>query len=347
MGKQTKWMRQVGITLVVCLLCMQSIQATIPEKVLPGGMAFGVKIACNGLVIVGFTEVIDADNSSLMPAYDAGLRTGDRILTVDGNPISTSEEFLAILETKQNENKGTPMEIGYERGGKLQRVQFRPIYSPTEGKYKTGMWIRDTTAGIGTVTFLVPETGEFVGLGHGICDPSQGANNADAENTELLPMRRGKVIDVSISGVSKGIAGRPGELLGTFTEKETGVLLQNTNAGVYGIMQQIPQDKVPEPALELGKTDEIHTGDAYIWCTLTEGKPERFAIQITERMEQNFAIQVTDPTLIQKTGGIVQGMSGSPIIQDGKLIGAVTHVLISDPTRGYGIPVENMVEMVG
>lgn len=370
MGKQT--IRQkidriggcAGVLLLLCIWCIQPIRAAIPEQVLPGGMAFGVKFACDGVMVVGFTEVVGADNNSCMPAYDAGLRTGDRIVAVNGHHVSTSEEFARFIEdnTEFIENntgfiedntefiedhneciQGSrdTVEIQYERGGELGKVRFRPIYSPLEGKYKTGMWIRDTTAGIGTVTFLIPETGEFVGLGHGICDPNTG---------DLLPMRRGKVVDVSISGVTKGASGRPGELMGTFTDTDTGVLLRNTTSGVYGILQQIPSAKVPEPPMPLASTNEIHTGDAYIWCTLSGDTPEKFAIRITALAVdegKNFAVQVTDPALIEKTGGIVQGMSGSPIIQDGKLIGAVTHVLISDPTRGYGIPIDNMRTMVG
>lgn len=356
MGKQTIRQKKdriggcVGVLLLLCIWCIQPIRAAIPEQVLPGGMAFGVKFACDGVMVVGFTEVVDADNDSSMPAYDAGLRTGDRIVAVNGHHVSTSEEFARLIEDNtgfiEDHNecvKGSrdPVEIQYERGGELGKVRFRPIYSPLEGKYKTGMWIRDTTAGIGTVTFLIPETGEFVGLGHGICDPTTG---------DLLPMRRGKVVDVSISGVAKGASGRPGELMGTFTDTDTGVLLRNTTSGVYGILQQIPSAKVPEPPMPLAGTDEIHTGDAYIWCTLSGNTPEKFAIRITALAVdegKNFAVQVTDPALIEKTGGIVQGMSGSPIIQDGKLIGAVTHVLISDPTRGYGIPIDNMRTMVG
>ena len=329
MNRQKKWM--IYVLVLLCIRCGLPAEAAIPETVLPGGMAFGVRFACEGLVVVGFTEVT-TENGSCMPAYDAGLRIGDRIFAVNDTKVSTGEEFVEKIE-----NSGHTVEIRYERDGKECTTRFQPVYSTAEGKYKTGMWIRDTTAGIGTVTFLLPETGAFAGLGHGICDQNTG---------ELLPMGRGTVVDVTISGVSKGVSGRPGELMGYFTENRSGVLLGNTPSGVYGILQNIPYDKVPEEQMQLGRTEEIHDGEAYIWCTLDGGWAEKYSICISRPRQGeggNFEITVTDPALIEKTGGIVQGMSGSPIIQDGKLIGAVTHVLISDPTRGYGIPIENML----
>ena len=329
MNRQKKWL--IYILVLLCIRCGLPVGAAMPETVLPGGMAFGVKFACEGLVVVGFTEVT-TETGSCMPAFDAGLRIGDRIFAVNDIRVSTGEEFVQKIE-----NSSSPVEIRYERDGKECTTKFQPVYSTAEGKYKTGMWIRDTTAGIGTVTFLLPETGAFAGLGHGICDQNTG---------DLLPMGRGTVVDVTISGVSRGISGRPGELMGYFTEKQSGVLLGNTPSGVYGILREIPYDKVPEEKLYLGKTDEIHDGEAYIWCTLDGGCAEKYSICISEPRKAesgNFEITVTDPVLIEKTGGIVQGMSGSPIVQDGKLIGAVTHVLISDPARGYGIPIEKML----
>lgn len=334
MKKQKRWMCCLLVLVWFWCGAGRTMAAGMPEAVLPGGMAFGVKFACEGLVVVGFTEVT-TENGSCMPAYDAGLRMGDRIFAVNGSRVNTSEEFVQKIE-----NSASPVEIQYERNGEECTTRFKPVYSREEGKYKTGMWIRDTTAGIGTVTFLLPETGEFVGLGHGICDQNTG---------ELLPLGRGTVMDVSISGVSRGMAGRPGELMGYFTEDKTGVLLANTTSGVYGILQEIPYDRVPEEKMPLGKKEDVQEGDAYIWCTLNGEKPEKFSIRIDAAGKENcgnFEVTVTDPELIERTGGIVQGMSGSPIVKDGKLIGAITHVLVNNPLQGYGIYIENMLDAV-
>jgi len=332
---QKKWLILLLTVLCVWSGCGQWAVAVTPKTLLPGGMAFGVKLSCDGLIVVGFTEVV-TENGSCMPAYDAGLRINDRIVSVNGNAVKTSEEFVKMIE-----QYNSSVEIGYEREGKACQTRFKPAYCPEEGKYKTGMWIRDTTAGIGTITYLEPETGVFAGLGHGICDPNTG---------DLLPMRNGTVSEVSISGVTKGTAGSPGELKGYFTEKNTGVLLKNTQKGVYGVLHEIPYDKVPETAVQVAEKEEVQTGEAYIWCTLTDNKTEKYTVCISDispDTDGTFSVTVTDPRLIEKTGGIVQGMSGSPIIQDGKLIGAVTHVLINDPSKGYGIFIENMLEAAG
>ncbi len=327
--------KRLSVLLVIgCLLWITVIPvwAGSPCEVYPGGMAFGVKFACDGLVVVGFSEVVTAKGSA-MPAYDAGLRTGDRIRTVNGEKVVTGEAFAGVVE-----QSGEPVEIGFERNGENMTTRLSPIYCEEEGKYKTGMWIRDTTAGIGTVTFIQPDTGAFAGLGHGICDQNTG---------ELLPMSRGSVVDVTISGVTKGESGRPGELKGYFTETKSGVLLGNTPAGVYGIFQELPKEHIPEGAMPIGTFDEITAGEAYIWCTLAGETAEKYRVEITELCPGDggrFTLKVTDPVLLSKTGGIIQGMSGSPIIQNGKLIGAVTHVLISDPAKGYGICIEEMLE---
>jgi len=301
----------------------------------PGGMPFGVKFYTDGLIIVGFTDV-PCEGMNHKPAYDAGLRENDVITKVNGNDVKTSGEFLEYMT-------GEPLEITYERGGEEGNVVFTPVKSAEDGKYKTGMWIRDTTAGIGTVTYIVPETGEFAGLGHGICDPTTG---------ELVNMSRGTVIDVAISGINKGVCGTPGELKGYFKADRTGVLLGNTKCGVFGVLGRIPFDKIPQPALPIGGKDEVKEGPAWIWSTLDDNEVAKYEIEIVGIDRdcgdyRNFQIEVVDEELIEKTGGIVQGMSGSPIVQDGKLVGAVTHVLINDPTKGYGIFIENMLDAAG
>lgn len=326
------WKKRVARTLVCVLFCLQcAVAAAAGRVVYPGGMPFGVKFSCDGLMIVGFSETDDTDTKN--PAYDAGLRLNDMILSINGIPVRTAEDFAAIL-SEANGN----VEIRYRRDGKEDTVTLTPVYSEKEQKYKTGMWVRDTTAGIGTVTFLLPESAIFAGLGHGICDQTTG---------KLLPMRRGSTMQVVISGISRGKSGRPGELMGYFSGNTSGVLLGNTHAGVYGIFDALPRNRIPEEKLEMAGRTEVREGDAYIWCTLDNGNPCRYAVSIRSLHTDNpdyFALSVCDPALIEKTGGIVQGMSGSPIIQNGKLIGAVTHVLIDDPTSGYGIYIDSMCE---
>ena len=204
------------------------------------------------------------------------------------------------------------------------------------------MWLKDSTSGIGTVTFIDPDTNIFGGLGHGICDINNGA---------LIPLSKGIIMDVTINGVNKGKIGAAGELKGSFKLKKIGSLMNNTGCGVFGVLTENCV-KSPEELINICPKEEVKEGDAYIWCTLSNGEPQKYAIRIynidtTNATVKNFKIKVTDPLLISKTGGIVQGMSGSPIIQDGKLVGAVTHVLINDPTSGYGIFIENMLNQIG
>jgi stage IV sporulation protein B len=216
------------------------------------------------------------------------------------------------------------------------------VKSVSENRYKTGLWVRDSGAGIGTVTFILPETKAFAGLGHGICDGDTG---------ELIPMQRGQVTDVTVSGIERGEAGDPGAIKGYFAPGKTGALLGNTECGVYGVFAELPEEVSAK--LPVGTRQELREGDATILCALDNGKVGQYKVKITSidraaTGSKCFTLTVTDPALIEKTGGIVQGMSGSPIIQNGKLMGAVTHVLISDPTAGYGIFIENMLrEMPG
>lgn len=311
--------------------------AAKPETVCVGGMPFGVKFFSQGIIIVGFTE-IETESGVETPAYDAGLRVNDVITRVNGEPVRNSIELMNIVEAADD-----AIEITYVRGGDENTVTFLPSLCASDGKRKTGMWIRDTTAGIGTVTYIKPETGEFAGLGHGICDSESG---------ELLKMERGTVVKVQISGITKGISGTPGELKGYFSSEKSGVLLGNTLCGVYGVFADLPENMIEDAETEVGTRDEVKEGEATIWCTLDDNMPHEYCIMIDcinrdSRDNRSFSITVTDPELIEKTGGIVQGMSGSPIMQNGKLIGAVTHVLVGDPTRGYGIFIENMLDAAG
>lgn len=301
-----------------------------------GGMPFGVKFLSDGIVIVGFEDV-ESSSGCASPACDAGLRVNDIITHAGGEPVKNASELIEKIENCTGE-----IEITYTRDGKEGKASLSPVTSSIDGKNKGGMWIRDTTAGIGTVTFIDTDTGAFAGLGHGICDPSSG---------KIIKMERGTVVDVQISGVKKGVGGEPGELKGYFTSEKSGVLLGNTETGVYGVFSDIPEELIPDREIEIAERSEVVPGKAYIWCTTDDGKPEKYDIEIGEidydsTGNRSFSVRVTDEKLIAQTGGIVQGMSGSPIIQNGKLIGAVTHVLVNDPTEGYGIFIDSMFSML-
>ncbi len=300
----------------------------------PGGMPFGVKFFTEGVLVVGFCD-IQTEGGSQNPAYSAGLRLKDIITAVDGVKLNGATQLTDAVEN----SGGKPIKLTYMRDEQQHTVTLNPVFCESEGRYKTGIWVRDSGAGIGTVTFIKRESGEFGGLGHGICDSDTG---------ELIPMQRGSVTSVTISGIGKGIAGDPGEIKGYFGSGKCGTLISNTNNGVYGIFSELPSD-ASEEALPIATRSEIHEGDAIIRCTLDNNHIREYSVSLSSidrnaRDNKCFCVTVTDDELIELTGGIIQGMSGSPIIQDGKLVGAVTHVLINDPTRGYGIFIENMLD---
>ena len=222
-----------------------------------------------------------------------------------------------------------------ERCGVKKTLTLTPERAD-DGSYRLGITVRDGTAGIGTVTFIDPATGAFGGLGHGICD---------AESGEVIPMRDGAVTEVTLGGVKRGEVGKPGELHGVLRSRTTGVLYTNSDCGVFGHFDTLPTGK---EALPIATRDEVKAGAATILSTVHGGEPCSYEVTIGDIDYQSdgtksFTVKVTDPALIAMTGGIVRGMSGSPIIQNGKLVGAVTHVMVADPTEGYGIFIENML----
>lgn len=299
----------------------------------PGGMPFGVRFLTEGVTVVGFCDVDLENGGKVNPANAAGLRIGDVILRVNGETLETASDLTDRIEA----SNGQSIRLDCRRGKTDFEASLTPAWSASEERYKTGIWVRDSGAGIGTVTFLLPDTGAFAGLGHGICD---------AETGEPIPIRRGTVSDVTISSVVKGTPGDPGELKGYFNAGKTGALLGNTVCGVWGVFSDPPQ--VSGDPVRVALRDEVHDGDATILCTLADNVAGEYAVRLSS-VNRNadgpkcFTVTVTDPRLLEQTGGIVQGMSGSPILQDGKLVGAVTHVLVNDPTTGYGIFLENML----
>lgn len=299
----------------------------------PGGMTFGVRFLTEGVTVVGFCDV-ETVKGRTNPAQEAGLKLKDIILKVDGKPLVGAAQLTDRIEHCE----GRELVLLCQRGGEAIELRLKPVMA--DGGYKTGIWVRDSGAGIGTVTFLLPESGAFAGLGHGICDADTG---------ELIRMRRGTVSDVTVSAVVKGASGAPGELKGYFNPGKVGTLLGNTACGVWGIYTELPE--AAEAPMPIGLRDDLQEGSAYILSTLSDNRVGRYNVEITgihrdATGSKCFTVKVTDPALLQMSGGIVQGMSGSPIIQNGKLVGAVTHVLINDPTTGYGIFIENMLSAV-
>ena len=299
----------------------------------PGGMPFGVKLYTDGVIVAGVTEV-DTKDGKKTPSADGGLKVGDIIKKVNENAVNTTDEISSAVE----QSGGNELSLTVIRNDKELILKIIPVLSKSDNLFKAGMWLRDSTAGLGTVTFISPKNNAFAGLGHGICDVDTG---------NLMPLRKGTVVNVTIKGISKGTAGDPGELKGAFAPGRIGSLINNTMCGVYGILSESTFSNLSEP-IKIGLKDEIKTGDAEIICTVTD-KTERYSAKIVkignkDADQKNFVIKITDKRLLDATGGIVQGMSGSPVIQNGKLVGAVTHVLVNDPTKGYGIFIENMLK---
>lgn len=321
--------------LTLCkVIPIKTVEVSVVEQnmVIPGGTPFGIKMFTNGVMIVGMTDV-DTGKRSVNPAKECGLRTGDVVLSIDGRSVSTNEEVAEIIA----QSGGSPMRIDYTREGESLSATLIPVKSSYDGSYKAGMWVRDSTAGIGTLTYYDPSTHTFAGLGHAVCD---------VDTSEEMPLGAGEAVSISITGATKGVAGVPGELHGIFTGGEAfGRLTENSKTGIYGECDRSPIEAEPVKVASMG---EIRTGSATILTTVEGTSPSAYDVEIEKinmdsSSSKNMVVRIVDEELLYKTGGIVQGMSGSPIIQDGKLVGAITHTFVNDPTRGYGIFIGNML----
>jgi len=321
----------------LAVVSLQANKANTDEIMLyPGGVPFGIRFYTKGVMVIDISEVIGEQGKSA-PAAAAGLMANDVIQKVNDTEIHSVEQVTDFVKNSD----GKPIELVVVRGESKLNLSLTPAKSLPNGEYRAGMWIKDSAAGIGTMTFFDPRDNSFGGLGHGICDPDSG---------DLLPLNKGIVTDVKISGITKGEKGTPGVIRGYIASNDRGRLTGNFETGVYGFVDEQPKN-LPEGPLPIAKSNEIEEGAAYIWTTLDNSIPRKYEINIVKAnagngMVKNFVIQVTDPALLEQTGGIVQGMSGSPIIQNGKIIGAVTHVLLNDPTSGYGIYIENMLAKI-
>ncbi len=297
------------------------------------GQPFGMKLYTKGVLVVDLTDVATT-SGNFNPAKESGIKKGDYVLSVDGKEISTNEDLVSIIKS----SGGKTLKLKVLRNNKKIFFNVTPILSSDTETYKIGIWVRDSSAGIGTLTFYSPSTDIICGLGHGVCDEDTG---------ELLNIESGEIVSAEIFSVEKSEKGTPGQLKGRLLSDTLGRIQLNCSGGVYSLMTgEIPLDELTEVALKT----EVEDGDAQVLCTIDGTTPQLYDCQIEVKKNklnsatQNMVITVTDPELLETTGGIVQGLSGSPILQNGKLVGAVTHVLIDDPTKGYGIFAENMLE---
>ncbi len=311
-----------------------NVQVIERDMVIPGGNPFGIKMFTEGVIVVGASD-IDLGSQLVNPAKECGIRVGDIVLSINGEDVSMNEDLSRII----NASNGRALEVLVRRKEVKFKVVLTPVKSPIDNTFKAGIWVRDSSAGIGTITYYNPETKIFGGLGHAICDIDTG---------DIMPLSKGEAVDVAITGITKGTTGFPGELRGIFSSlKATGILLVNSETGVFGTAETIPVTNAPVP---VALKNEVQEGAATIYTTISGNQPKEYAITIEKvnlgdsNPTKNMIIRITDPALLEQTGGIVQGMSGSPIIQNGRLIGAVTHVFVNDPTRGYAIFAENMQE---
>lgn len=306
---------------------------TATRWVIPVGHTVGIKLFSDGVLVVGFSGVPAAEGS-VTPAKSCGLREGDVITHINSTEVDTVEE----VQEQLREIGGEEMSIRAVRDGKTVQVTARAAKCSTDGSYKLGAWLRDSMAGIGTVTYYDPQGGTFGALGHGV---------NDTDTAQLMPMESGGVLAATVSEVQKGKRGEPGALHGAFvTEADIGTLTANTARGIFGTLEDDSM-AVLEP-VAVAERGDLREGEAVIYSNVAGDEVRAYTVEITKLFPnaedgRDMMLKVTDKALLEQTGGIVQGMSGSPILQNGKLVGAVTHVLVNAPTAGYGIFIGNMM----
>lgn len=304
------------------------------HSVIPLGKAVGIKLFSDGVLVVGLSE-ISTDSGSVSPAKTSGIQEGDIITHINQEKVDTIEEVKDTLQSIG----GKQMSVQVLRDNTPTQLTAQAVQCSTDGVYKLGAWIRDSMAGIGTVTFYEPSTGLFGALGHGI---------SDVDTAMLMPLQSGSIMQASVIAVKKGSAGDPGELRGSFqAETDLGELFANTSGGVFGTMTGLEYSE--DELVPVATPEEVTTGPAVIRANISGDTVEEYSVEIVKLFDsddtRDLMLEVTDPRLLSATGGIVQGMSGSPILQNGKLVGAVTHVLVNDPTRGYGVFADTMLNL--
>lgn len=311
-------------------------------KMIPGGQSIGVKLNTLGVLIVGH-HLVQTDKGKFSPGEQAGIEVGDMILEMNGKKIENMSDIAPIVQ--QAGEEGKPLDAVIKRDGQTIRKTIKPLKDKSGQSYKLGLYIRDSAAGIGTMTFIDPKTKKYGALGHVI---------SDMDTKKPIVVEKGRIVNSVVTSIEKGKNGSPGEKLARFTEEgRIGNITKNSPFGIFGQLDPGAKDSTYAKPMPIALSDQVKTGPAKILTVVDGKKVEAYSIKIVSTIPQKFpatkgmVIKITDPELLKKTGGIVQGMSGSPIIQNGRLVGAVTHVFVNDPTSGYGVHIEWMLHEAG
>jgi stage IV sporulation protein B len=313
----------------------------IPDlKVIPGGQTIGVKIKSKGILVVGHHLVQTENEHKVSPGEDAKLNVGDLILKMNDQKLNDVNKVADIVQRAGKQKE--PIELLVLRGKETFKTEISPVYDPSDKAYRLGIYIRDSAAGVGTLTFYAPDQKAYGALGHVI---------TDMDTQTPIVVGGGTIVHSNVTSISKSHNGEPGEKRAVLIDEDKvlGNIQKNTDFGIFGKMYQAPEYASMKEPIPVAFADEVKEGPAHIYTVVNGQKVEKFDVEVVHVSKQTFPatkgmiIKITDPRLVEKTGGIVQGMSGSPIIQNGKLIGAVTHVFVNDPTSGYGCFIEWML----
>ncbi|ULT55594.1 SpoIVB peptidase [Neobacillus drentensis] len=312
-------------------------------RVLPGGQSIGVKLNTVGVLVVGH-HLINTANGKKSPGEIAGIKVGDIITEINGSKIEKMTDVAPYVQSAGQDGK--PLDLVISRESGKFTTKLTPLKDKGESTYKLGLYIRDSAAGIGTMTFVHPQSKKYGALGHVI---------SDMDTKKPIVVEDGQIVRSTVTSIEKGSNGDPGEKLARFSSDHqiVGNIQKNSPFGIFGELNRDLKNGIMDKPLPIALSDQVKEGPAKILTVVNDDRVEEFDIEIVSTIPQKFpatkgmVIKVTDPKLLEKTGGIVQGMSGSPIIQNGKLVGAVTHVFVNDPTSGYGVHIEWMLNEAG
>ncbi len=316
----------------------------LPEfKVIPGGQNIGVRLNTVGVLVVGH-HLVGTSNGNVSPGEKAGIQVGDIITAINGKSIQKMSEIGPYVKRSGESHQSLDLKI--IRNKQTLHKKLTPVKDKSDSSYRIGLYIRDSAAGVGTMTFYHPDTGKYGALGHVI---------SDMDTKKPIVVNDGQIIGSTVTSIEKGTHGRPGEKLARFNdgEKVLGSIFKNTQYGIFGKLKAPMRNGIMDKALPIKLSHEVKEGPAEILTVVKGEEVKKYDVEIVSSVPQKFpatkglVVKITDPDLLEATGGIVQGMSGSPIIQDGKVIGAVTHVFVNDPTSGYGVHIEWMLSEAG